>query len=155
MLTHTYPALLDFIQARNLVITDMGDTCIMTKHKHSHHQVYIMIGSYKDAQSYLSSTIDVNVILIITKSYKGHQSDTRVESIDAWRLMFNPTHHKWVPLHEPIVEDELPIHVDKHMLPILHHKDPIVVWFGFKVGTIVRIVRVGYECNNVMYRHVQ
>lgn len=166
MLTQAYPALLDFIQARNLIVIDLGDTDIMTRHIRSHHSVYIMTGSYKDALSYLSHqrdefstqsklSDDVNVILIITKPYKGHQFDTRIESIDAWRLMFNPTQHKWVPQYEPISEDELPLHVDKHMLPVLHPKDPIVIWFGFKVGTIIRIVRVCYEYDNVMYRRVQ
>jgi DNA-directed RNA polymerase subunit H (RpoH/RPB5) len=99
------------------------------------------------------------IILIFTKLYKGHQVDNRIELVDAWRMMTNPTLHQWVPKHDKVSFEDLPIHVRDTVtiasLPVISTKDPISIWYGFKSGDIIRITRVSYESNNVMYRQVK
>lgn len=62
-------------------------------------------------------------------------------------LMYNPTKHVYVPLHEKLTESEIKILLEtyqlksKSQLPIIFRTDAIARWLGLKHGDVVRITR--------------
>ena len=61
------------------------------------------------------------------------------------QLMYNPTKHKLVPKHTKISQQELSKIMDfysiasKNQLPIILKDDPIVRYYNFKTGDVLKI----------------
>lgn len=72
------------------------------------------------------------------------------------QIQFNITKHSLVPLHKKITDEEKENILLKYkilyksQLPIISHQDPIVRWYNFKKGDIIRISRK--SCKN--YAHI-
>lgn len=69
-----------------------------------------------------------------------------VEIFKAFDLFKNKTRHTLVPKHEVLNDDEVTALCKKHnvtleKLPVYDKNDPIVRYYGWKVGTVVRIYR--------------
>lgn len=62
-------------------------------------------------------------------------------------LMYNPTRHMYVPLHEKLAENDIKTLIDtyqlksKSQLPAILRTDIIARWLGLRHGDIVRITR--------------
>ena len=66
-------------------------------------------------------------------------SDSRVEFFCARELVYNVTKHSLVPAHERLAEP--PDGTTRDTLPKMLDGDPIVRYYGWPVGTVVRVWR--------------
>lgn len=102
----------------------------------------------------------VSVILIFDEDPQSHNrkiildADKLLQSVGGLaqhftiaELMYNPTKHVYVPLHEKISDGEIKTLIDtyqlksKSQLPAILRTDIIARWLGLKHGDIVRITR--------------
>jgi len=77
-------------------------------------------------------------------------------------LLFNPTRHSLVPKHEKISKEEMESVLIKYelksksQLPLITKDDPIVRWYNFKSGDIIRIIRASETTKEaIFYRCVK
>lgn len=124
------------------------------KNNNHTHVMYYDPHEYKQADmNILTDTYD-NVIVIYDPNQVKHIHHIKptIELIPLYRLCYNPTKHVLTPKHERIDVHELPSIVQPHQLPILLTSDVMCVWFGFKVGDIIKITR---KNGTIIYRRVE
>ena len=67
--------------------------------------------------------------------------------------LININKHKLVPKHELLTEYEINnLSVNINKLPLILRTDPVIKWFNFKVGSIIKITR---RTDEIYYRKVK
>lgn len=103
----------------------------------------------KYARMILEKSRDVSVVVISVDgptSFTRRESDT-IQFFLAKDMCFNVTHHSLVPKHNIVSRDELAPSVQVEQLPRILDTDPIVRYYDWPVGTVVRVSRcyAGHE----------
>ncbi len=78
------------------------------------------------------------------------------------RLIVNITHHQYVPKHELIKKEEIPLIMKKfnladiYQLPLIDKNDPVCRYYNFKSGNICKITRMDKISGiSIIYRLVK
>ena len=67
--------------------------------------------------------------------------------------LININKHKLVPKHELLTENEINnLSMDINKLPLILKTDPVIKWFNFKIGSIIKITR---STDEIYYRKVK
>lgn len=100
--------------------------------------------------------ISAPILQQITKYDKILQKEGGIlQYFYAKQLSFNPTKHKYVPLHEKVDESKIQEILEQYYvtsklkLPWIYYFDPQAKWLGLKQGDIVRIT--SYNSNSGTY----
>ncbi|KAG5507615.1 hypothetical protein JKF63_06564 [Porcisia hertigi] len=93
-------------------------------------------------------------------TYNRGEQDLRFELFEEDELSVNITHHKLVPKHTPLSDEEIKdvLHahaLELHQLPRILSTDPVARYYGLKRGQVVRIERKSMSAGlYVTYRQV-
>ena len=122
-----------------------------------------------DLKNLLSKTIetynDENIKLIILLKEKGNGSILKeinkeiyknVEIFMNKNMIFNITHHEFVPKHVILSEEEEKEVLDKYSTPInklpkILRTDPVAKYYGMKPNQICKIIRNSPEVGDYLY----
>ena len=122
-----------------------------------------------DLKNLLSKTIetynDENIKLIILLKEKGNGSILKeinkeiyknVEIFMNKNMIFNITHHEFVPKHVILSEEEEKEVLDKYSTPInklpkILRSDPVAKYYGMKPNQICKIIRNSPEVGDYLY----
>ena len=79
-----------------------------------------------------------------------------VEVYQINRFIFNITHHRFVPKHEKMGDDELSALLEKYgctksQLPKILMTDPVVQYYGFRQGDVLKITRTGIPTSGTAF----
>jgi DNA-directed RNA polymerase I, II, and III subunit RPABC1 len=119
-------------------------------------------------EKYIDATSD-ELLIVMRGSYNTNimkiQKDKVYKYVQImWvkNLLFNPTRHSLVPKHEKITKDEISELMEKYQLksrtqlPLITREDPIVRWYNFKSGDVLRIIRPSETSReSIFYRCVK
>jgi DNA-directed RNA polymerase I, II, and III subunit RPABC1 len=81
----------------------------------------------------------------------------RIEVFMFEEMLFNPTIHYLVPQHEVLTPDEvqeLASHIDLSKIPWISVEDPIVRYYGYKVGDVLRIHRRNMVLDTIVDQYI-
>ena len=114
----------------------------------------------EEIENFIGVVIDANVtdaIIIADKPLTPQAKDllmragtVSIQVFEDKELTFNVTLHDFVPKHELLDEKEqrkmiCRNHITINQLPLIRVDDPVVKYYGWKVGGVVRIKRLIYE----------
>ena len=116
-----------------------------------------------DSTSYDSFILITNNCLTPASLDSIKSKSRPIEKFMDDELIINPTSHNSVPFHEALSDQEKHSLLERNKwsvvnLPKLHPDDPIARYYGFKVGTVVRIHRFnpisGTMADNSLYYRI-
>ena len=117
-----------------------------------------VVGTYKDENINLILLLREKENSTVTKELERKQYEN-VEIFLKKNMMFNITHHRYVPNHivlndEEIEETVLKFNTPKIKFPKILKSDPVARYFALKSGMMFKILRKSPEvCESISYRY--
>jgi len=126
----------------------------------AHESAETLLQAYPNMQFILvfsdpPSPANLNKLVAMDKALAASGSALQIFYMK--ELLYNPTKHVLVPLHEKLSEadskeiQETYMVKHKSQMPVISHNDPIARWLGIKTGDIVRITRYNETSGTCYY----
>lgn len=119
-------------------------------------QIYVLIQGENPIRHYIF-IIETSFTPKVREEINTKFPFVRIEVFMFDEMLFNPTSHYLVPRHELLTSDEvqeLSSHVDLNKIPWISIEDPIVKYYGYKVGDIIRIHRMNLVLDTIIDEYI-
>ena len=120
-------------------IQGWGGSTIMDVYVHSGERVGV-----KFARTCVEGSGRRDVIIVgVPTAFTRKEFEGRVQFFAPGQVCYNVTHHALVPKHTVVASTQFKV----DNLPVMKKTDPVAQYYGWDVGTVVRIERVfgGHE----------